>query len=1479
MSSVASRLLRRDRDSAPPSTLLPLASLEEELGRLCTPLDVGNGSKPQPVSEGIVVRIQTILRHIDEVAGREVHAAWWPRPRTYAILRTIHGLQFMDAFVKHGWSDFYLPVHEADLPEFVQDEAGYPFRERFLSMQEYYLSPTKDIEKASLQHFRLYDGDSIFKHIRRLGQGGFGSVDCVWSTLSFKQYARKRVFKGGEAEHSKQAQRRLVSELKTLKGLEHQHLVKILGSYTDTQYIAYIMSPVATLTLGEFLASKKKLGDSDMAMLRRFYGCLAAAVNYLHQSRVRHNDITRRNVLIYRGEVYIADFGSCHSWSTQTPLGSRTRHITTGVSPDYMAPEIARPDSTNFPKGRAADMWSLGVLFLEMTTRLLGRHLEDLQASLKKSSSKISKPGFLYANPQFVAEWMETLRRSSHISQHDNEPLQWIRVLLQKVPGHRFTSVTLMNRILDSPSFTEFHCFKCHGEFVNCQRVYQSHAPRFDPEDDSQAMMNTVGGVFGGDEEDLYESRPSEKTINFIERWRAGASAPIIPEYPNEDAQSEEELVFDDDASLHSEVEEFQANEEPSMAAEQLLYGLGGQSSAPEYPQESHDATSHHGQANTTVQDGSVYTWDWDRSGITDGPGEAVEGSNAESKSPATPRTSKDSDPTALFEEAESASSNDGEDDTRMFEEISDKSDSSSDVSFALGADSNAFPHIEHDDVSSSDEEVDARDVNTARVRVIESSHGMFEEKEEISASEPEESPSKNDIILGEEPVREIAEAGNQEPRASLEKPVTATETIGGQAAQKSNQRDLRNSRLHSQGELVGQSESQIGDQKHSEVPRTVPGATTRQDPNDQQPESQKKKIEEQPDETQVEIGTHEPPQSPQVTAPSKPKPSIRRLLSSTGGQANGKPKSTQQSNKVGLTKAKSIGAASVGSANTDPSTTIHPKGVPSVNVQPPDNEPAGDQKGDYESGKGGRSDTVSAPVKPLSKKNLGKMAPKRPKKRDPVELLNPASFLRMTGDDASSIATSAISDNTKKSIIGLGLPIKQADKLKDFLTLHCEKGKAAVVRWLLAEGCNPGTTKHRRAGPIVRAVRGRSRRHIKCVGALIQYKVNLNVQTTRSGKTPLHFAIENDNFDGYEKLIWLLIEHGARVDKKSREGETALTILFSKANEKAFERHHLQALAILLNAGADVNCTLPATGDSPLHMAVRNKDDWATTMLLHKGADVTAKNASGTTPVQVTANQFRGHLSREHGTVLNIILKYIADKDKKAIDQRAGAQGRTALHHAVISGTAQAVELLLKYGASALATDARGHDALHHALTSAEKLTSDARPIEGHVEIMEQLTKAASREWPVDQGVCAVELACADDKLLSSLLDSGLGPSTMFKNAPLLHHALRAGNKGVVEMLVGKGAFVDARNKPSGEGQGEAVTGVELAISLGAHDSARLMAQRGKFEKEENRVSVKDVDAMTKAVKKRPPNDVTRWVKIEYIEEGNEVIKFSFET
>lgn len=102
----------------------------------------------------------------------------------------------------------------------------------------------------------------------------------------------------------------MIAELSQLKKLSHRHLVNIVGSYTDREYIAYLMTPIALGTLDQFLNSSGQLSVGRCEMLRRFYGCLAGAVQYLHRNKIRHRDLTCRNILIQDGEVFISDFGS-----------------------------------------------------------------------------------------------------------------------------------------------------------------------------------------------------------------------------------------------------------------------------------------------------------------------------------------------------------------------------------------------------------------------------------------------------------------------------------------------------------------------------------------------------------------------------------------------------------------------------------------------------------------------------------------------------------------------------------------------------------------------------------------------------------------------------------------------------------------------------------------------------------------------------------------------------------------------------------------------------------------------------------------------------------------------------------------------------------------------------------------------------------------------------------------------------------------
>ncbi|OTB05469.1 hypothetical protein M426DRAFT_135944 [Hypoxylon sp. CI-4A] len=260
-------------------------------------------------------------------------------------------------------------------------------------------------------------GDTYFPSLRMLGQGGFGAVDLVVSRLSLKNYARKRVIRGRDSESNRRAQASIIEELKQLKRLSHRHLVRILGSYTDKEYIAYLMTPVAHGTLEQYLGRTEPLRSGQLERLRQFYGCLAGAVHYLHKNHVRHRDLTSRNILIYGNVVYLSDFGSAYNWAQRTT--SKTRHANIPVSPDHMAPEVAKGEEV----GTLSDMWSLGVVFLEMTTRLLGWHIGEMRQQIYLHARKTKAAPYIYANNPVVNSWLETLRTSNTDSAHDNEPL------------------------------------------------------------------------------------------------------------------------------------------------------------------------------------------------------------------------------------------------------------------------------------------------------------------------------------------------------------------------------------------------------------------------------------------------------------------------------------------------------------------------------------------------------------------------------------------------------------------------------------------------------------------------------------------------------------------------------------------------------------------------------------------------------------------------------------------------------------------------------------------------------------------------------------------------------------------------------------------------------------------------------------------------------------------------------------------------
>jgi serine/threonine protein kinase len=91
-----------------------------------------------------------------------------------------------------------------------------------------------------------------------------------------------------------------------LKKLSHIHIVELIGSYTDPKFVGIIMSPVAEYNLKDFL-ELDPLPSGARSFLRTFFGCLAAALCYLHDNRVRHKDIKPQNILVKGHQIFLTD--------------------------------------------------------------------------------------------------------------------------------------------------------------------------------------------------------------------------------------------------------------------------------------------------------------------------------------------------------------------------------------------------------------------------------------------------------------------------------------------------------------------------------------------------------------------------------------------------------------------------------------------------------------------------------------------------------------------------------------------------------------------------------------------------------------------------------------------------------------------------------------------------------------------------------------------------------------------------------------------------------------------------------------------------------------------------------------------------------------------------------------------------------------------------------------------------------------------
>jgi hypothetical protein len=222
---------------------------------------------------------------ISQLLEEDDHLQWSHNPRIYIVLRKIGQIRYIDKLLKYGINDLCLPVDRTALPSVL---ATY-MRDEFVEAQKTVLTKALDLENPmSSRHAHFTKAEQLpFEEAGKLGQGGYGYVDKVISRLSKREYPRKR-FRRGRGAQQKEYLKAFKTELDVLKKIQHIHCVDLVASYTDTKYFGILMAPVADCNLAEYFEAAH---DGQKAVLTTLFGCLANALSYLHENKIRHRDI------------------------------------------------------------------------------------------------------------------------------------------------------------------------------------------------------------------------------------------------------------------------------------------------------------------------------------------------------------------------------------------------------------------------------------------------------------------------------------------------------------------------------------------------------------------------------------------------------------------------------------------------------------------------------------------------------------------------------------------------------------------------------------------------------------------------------------------------------------------------------------------------------------------------------------------------------------------------------------------------------------------------------------------------------------------------------------------------------------------------------------------------------------------------------------------------------------------------------------
>ncbi|VDM10215.1 unnamed protein product [Wuchereria bancrofti] len=183
----------------------------------------------------------------------------------------------------------------------------------------------------------------------QIGEGSTGTVVTAHQVSTGRKIAIKKM------NILKQQRRELLfNEVLIMRDYEHPNVVEMYGSYLVGDELWVLMEYMEGGALTDII-TQMRIDEPAIATI--CVQCLKA-LEYLHSKGVVHRDIKSDSILLTKdGVAKISDFGFCGQLSVDIPQ----RRSLVGT-PYWMSPEVI----SRLPYGTEADIWSLGIMVIEM---------------------------------------------------------------------------------------------------------------------------------------------------------------------------------------------------------------------------------------------------------------------------------------------------------------------------------------------------------------------------------------------------------------------------------------------------------------------------------------------------------------------------------------------------------------------------------------------------------------------------------------------------------------------------------------------------------------------------------------------------------------------------------------------------------------------------------------------------------------------------------------------------------------------------------------------------------------------------------------------------------------------------------------------------------------------------------------------------------------------------------------------------------